>query len=126
MSEKRIDIPITGMRCAACANRIEKGRFRMDGVKEVAVNFATEKAAVTVESDAADLPAIRAKIQSLGYEVTERDLHLQLTGMTCAACSARIEKVLSRMSGVYNVNVNLALETGRVSWDRSNYHRCTA
>ena len=117
MSEKRIDIPITGMTCAACANRIEKGLSRMDGVKEVAVNFATEKAAVTVESDAADLPAIRAKIQSLGYEVTERHLDLQLTGMTCAACSARIEKVLSRMSGVYNVNVNLALETGRVTYD---------
>lgn len=117
MSEKRIDIPITGMTCAACANRIEKGLSRMDGVKEVAVNFATEKAAVTVESDASDLPAIRAKIQSLGYEVTERQVDLQLTGMTCAACSARIEKVLSKMPGVYGVNVNLALETGRVTYD---------
>ncbi|MBD7907377.1 heavy metal translocating P-type ATPase [Sporosarcina gallistercoris] len=117
MSEKRMDIPITGMTCAACANRIEKGLSRMDGVQEVAVNFATEKAAVTVDSDTADLPAIRAKIQSLGYEVTERQVDLQLTGMTCAACSARIEKVLSRMPGVYHVNVNLALETGRVTYD---------
>lgn len=117
MSEKRIDIPITGMTCAACANRIEKGLSRMDGIQQVAVNFATEKAAVTVESNVADLPAIRAKIQSLGYEVTERQVDLQLTGMTCAACSARIEKVLSRTPGVYGVNVNLALETGRVTYD---------
>ncbi|REB08169.1 cadmium-translocating P-type ATPase [Sporosarcina sp. BI001-red] len=117
MSEKRIDIPITGMTCAACANRIEKGLSRMDGVQEVAVNFATEKAAVTVDTDAADLLAIRAKIQSLGYDVTERQVDLQLTGMTCAACSARIEKVLSRMPGVFSVNVNLALETGHVTYD---------
>ncbi|WP_039044403.1 heavy metal translocating P-type ATPase [Sporosarcina sp. ZBG7A] len=117
MNEKRMDVPITGMTCAACANRIEKGLTRMDGVQEVAVNFATEKAAVTVDSDVADLPAIRAKIQSLGYEVTERQVDLQLTGMTCAACSARIEKVLSKMPGVYSVNVNLALETGRVTYD---------
>lgn len=117
MSEKRMDIPITGMTCAACANRIEKGLSRMEGVQDVAVNFATEKAAVTVDSDTADLSAIRTKIQSLGYEVTERQVDLQLTGMTCAACSARIEKVLSRMPGVYHVNVNLALETGRVTYD---------
>ncbi|MGG0642343.1 heavy metal translocating P-type ATPase [Sporosarcina gallistercoris] len=117
MSEKRMDIPITGMTCAACANRIEKGLSRMEGVQDVAVNFATERAAVTVESDTADLSAIRAKIQSLGYDVTERQVDLQLIGMTCAACSARIEKVLARMPGVYQVNVNLALETGRVTYD---------
>lgn len=76
MNEKRMDVPITGMTCAACANRIEKGLSRMDGVQEVAVNFATEKAAVTVDSEVADLPAIRAKIQSLGYEVTERQVDL--------------------------------------------------
>ncbi|WP_432353196.1 heavy metal translocating P-type ATPase [Sporosarcina sp. A2] len=117
MSEKRIDIPITGMTCAACANRIEKGLSRMEGVQDVAVNFATEKAAVTIDTGAADLPALRAKIQSLGYDITERHVDLQLTGMTCAACSARIEKVLSRMDGIFTVNVNLALETGRVTYD---------
>lgn len=117
MKEQRMDIPITGMTCAACANRIEKGLSRMDGVQEVAVNFATEKAAVTLDSDTTDLLAIREKIQSLGYEVTERQVDLELTGMTCAACSARIEKVLSRMPGIYHVNVNLALETGRVTYD---------
>lgn len=117
MSEKRIDIPITGMTCAACANRIEKGLSRMDGIETATVNYATEKAAVTYQSGMTDLPEIRTKIQSLGYQVTERQIDLHLTGMTCAACSARIEKVLSRTDGVYSVNVNLALETGRVTYD---------
>ncbi|MER2606144.1 MAG: heavy metal translocating P-type ATPase [Siculibacillus sp.] len=39
---------------------------------------------------------------------------LDVTGMTCAACSARIEKVLSRMPGVERASVNLALETAEV------------
>jgi len=44
MAEKKTDIAITGMTCAACANRIEKGLQRMDGVSAATVNFATEKA----------------------------------------------------------------------------------
>ncbi|MFC5451333.1 heavy metal translocating P-type ATPase [Paenibacillus aestuarii] len=41
----------------------------------------------------------------------------QITGMTCAACAARIEKGLVRMPGVAEANVNLAMETARVVFD---------
>lgn len=41
-------------------------------------------------------------------------LILDLTGMTCAACATRIEKVLSRVEGVDRATVNLALETAEV------------
>jgi Cu+-exporting ATPase len=44
-------------------------------------------------------------------------LNLDITGMTCAACSARIEKVLNKMDSV-EANVNLALETAAVSYDK--------
>ena len=40
---------------------------------------------------------------------------LSITGMTCAACAARIEKVLQRTPGV-TANVNLATETAQVQW----------
>ncbi|QEI08695.1 copper-translocating P-type ATPase [Pigmentiphaga aceris] len=40
---------------------------------------------------------------------------LSITGMTCAACAARIEKVLQRTPGV-TASVNLATETAQVSW----------
>ena len=40
---------------------------------------------------------------------------LALTGMTCAACAARIEKVLNRLPGV-TANVNFASETARVAY----------
>lgn len=39
---------------------------------------------------------------------------LDITGMTCAACSARVEKTLARMPGVTKANVNLALERASV------------
>jgi Cu+-exporting ATPase len=40
-----------------------------------------------------------------------------VTGMHCAACSSRIEKVVSGMEGVKNASVNLAAETLDLSWD---------
>src|SRR6266536_2440823 len=48
--------------------------------------------------------------------MTDRTIDLQLTGMTCAACAARIEKVLNRAEGV-RAAVNFATETARVEFD---------
>ena len=40
---------------------------------------------------------------------------VDVTGMTCAACAARIEKVLGRVPGVERADVNLALETAEIA-----------
>ncbi|MFW5735578.1 MAG: cation transporter, partial [Oceanidesulfovibrio sp.] len=42
-----------------------------------------------------------------------------VSGMTCAACSSRIERVVGRMDGVDEVSVNLAAETMRIEFDPS-------
>jgi len=39
---------------------------------------------------------------------------LDITGMTCAACAARVEKVLSRVDGVEKADVNLPLERASI------------
>lgn len=119
MSVIKKDIAITGMTCAACANRVEKGLQRLEGVTSANVNFATEKAVVSFDREKVNLQAIQEKIQALGYDVVKEEADLQIMGMTCAACSARIEKGLARMEGVQSANVNLALETGKVMYDPS-------
>ncbi|MEC1180780.1 heavy metal translocating P-type ATPase [Metasolibacillus meyeri] len=48
---------------------------------------------------------------------TTKETTLQITGMTCAACSARIEKVLNKMDGVEEATVNLALEKSAIKYD---------
>ncbi len=48
--------------------------------------------------------------------MTVRAVDLRLTGMTCAACAARIEKVLNRADGVH-AEVNYATETAHVEYD---------
>ncbi|ARK24542.1 copper-translocating P-type ATPase [Sporosarcina sp. P37] len=117
MNEQKRDITITGMTCAACANRIEKGLQRTEGVTAAHVNFATEKASVTFDTSQIGLTEVEDRIRKLGYDVLMEEVNLNISGMTCAACSARIEKVLSRMPGIHSATINLALETGHVVYD---------
>jgi len=61
----RSDIAIEGMTCAACANRIQRGLTKLDGVDEVRVNFANGRATV-LHHGAADAD-MRAVVERLGY-----------------------------------------------------------
>ena len=47
----------------------------------------------------------------------KKQLNIGIDGMHCAACSARAEKALSQMKGVYSANVNLALEEASLEYD---------
>jgi P-type Cu+ transporter len=60
-----IELGTTGMTCASCAARIEKKLNRLDGVK-AAVNYATEKATVTIPSGY-DPRALIAEVDKAGY-----------------------------------------------------------
>jgi len=66
-----ISIPIGGMTCAACAKRIEKVVLKLEGVETASVNFATEKAVVSYNSQKVKLPIIRKTIEKIGYRVLE-------------------------------------------------------
>jgi Cu+-exporting ATPase len=48
---------------------------------------------------------------------------LQIRGMTCAACAARLEKVLSRVPGVASAAVNFATERASVRWSDTTPER---
>ncbi|WP_440131356.1 heavy metal translocating P-type ATPase [Paenibacillus xylanexedens] len=104
------------MTCAACSTRIEKGLSRMEGVSQANVNLAIEQATVRYDPKVININQLRDKVEALGYGTVTESVDLDITGMTCAACSARIEKGLSRLPGVSRANVNLALETGHVEF----------
>ncbi|MEK3765576.1 heavy metal translocating P-type ATPase [Solibacillus sp. FSL K6-4121] len=116
---KELTVQVTGMTCAACATRIEKVLNRMDGVKSANVNLAIEKAAVQYDETVLKPLEIEKKIQALGYDVVKEKVDFTIEGMTCASCSARIEKVLGKLDGISNANVNLALEKATVEFNPS-------
>lgn len=112
-----LTIKIGGMSCAVCANRVEKGLSSLNGVEKAGVNFATEKASVTYDKTHIGLNEISQKIEKLGFQVIKEKIELKITGMSCAACSGRIEKALNKLPGVYNAVVNLAIEKATVEFN---------
>ncbi|MCA1025011.1 heavy metal translocating P-type ATPase [Oceanobacillus kimchii] len=107
---------ITGMTCAACSNRVEKVLNKMDGV-EAQVNLTTEKATVDYDPDKTSIEDIAKKIENVGYGVLTEKTDLDVFGMTCAACSTRIEKVLNKQDGVKLATVNLTTESAQIEYN---------
>ncbi|MGN7471951.1 heavy metal translocating P-type ATPase [Brevibacillus sp. SAFN-007a] len=116
-NERSATLNIEGMTCASCAIRIEKGLAKMEGVKQANVNYAMERATVTYDPSKVDVTALQAKVNDLGYKVSTERVDLDVTGMTCAACAARIEKGLKKLPGVIDANVNLTMERATVHYN---------
>lgn len=114
IARRHLDIPISGMTCAACAARIEKVLNRLPGVV-ASVNFASERASVELSSTATTPQQLVTSIEKAGFSVPLQTLELGIEGMTCAACATRLDKVLNRLPGVEAV-VNFASERARVRY----------
>lgn len=119
MAKQEVTLPIEGMTCAACSNRIEKVLNKIDGV-EAQVNLTTERATVHYDEDKLSLSDISERIDKLGYQVRPAHAEFDITGMTCASCSNRIEKVLNKQPAIQNATVNLSTEVATVDYYPGN------
>ena len=108
-----IQLPISGMSCANCASRISTALNKLDGV-QATVNFALEQAAIELSQDAR-LPEVLDSIEAQGYGYGSESLSFQISGMTCAGCSARLGKMLTALPGVLSADVNFSLEQARIT-----------
>jgi Cu+-exporting ATPase len=64
-----LELPITGMTCASCANRIERKLNQLDGVTAT-VNYATEKAAVEFDPATVAPEQLVEAVEAVGYQAT--------------------------------------------------------
>lgn len=70
-STKRLQVKVNGMDCGSCARTIEVGLQQMAGVRDVSVNFATERLQLSYDQTLVSETAIADRIRSLGYTVGE-------------------------------------------------------
>ncbi len=113
---RRIDLPIAGMHCAACAGNVERGLKALKGVSSANVNFATGQATVLVEPRFLKPEDLMAAVRGTGYEVGTASAELAIEGMSCASCVRRVERALLAEPGVVKASVNLALNTATVEF----------
>ncbi|HEY5000609.1 MAG TPA: copper ion binding protein, partial [Candidatus Cryosericum sp.] len=118
---KTEDLGITGMTCAACAIAVERSVKKLEGVVSAAVNPATEKLTVEYDETLVGDNALKASIEKAGYGVAQpsaaKTVVIPVRGMTCAACSAAIERALRKLAGVTSASVNLTTEKATIVYD---------
>jgi Cu+-exporting ATPase len=113
---KRVELPITGMSCASCVAKIEKGLSKMSGIVDAKVNFATERASVTFDPSRVHMGDFVATIRDLGYEAGMEKVTLPIHGMSCASCVKKVEDALNGLEGVVRASVNFATERATVQY----------
>jgi copper-transporting P-type ATPase V len=63
-----MELDVSGMTCGSCAARVQRALSRQPGVSEALVNYATGRATVELQSGTADLEALAAAVQRIGYD----------------------------------------------------------
>lgn len=113
---RRIDLPIRGMSCASCVEKIETGLSKLEGVKEASVNFAAEKGTVVYDLSRVSVGRILREIEKIGYGTRTEEVTIPIRGMSCASCVDKIETQLRGLPGVTRAQVNFAAEKATVSF----------
>lgn len=119
--EKTFSLSIGGMHCQSCANNIEKNLAKLQGVKNVNVNFASQKAIIKYDPENTDTNLFKQVIEKLGYEVFQEGkdtVILELRGVESEHCAGIVERTLIKL-GVSKVSVNLATSKATIKYDSS-------
>jgi Cu+-exporting ATPase len=116
-TDKKADIKVRGMVCAACTSTIEKSLRSLDGVSHAQVNLGTEIASLEYDPKKLKLSDLEKAVRDAGYDVIDEKVVLKIGGMVCAMCVEALETALKKLDGVTDVRINLASEKAYVTYN---------
>jgi Cu+-exporting ATPase len=112
---------VTGMSCASCAAHAQKAAAKLDGVESCDVNIATEKMRISYDENKVSFETLKKSVEDAGYGLENsqpvKHIDLAIEGMSCASCSAAVERAVKKLNGVQNVQVNIATNRGSIDFD---------
>ena len=79
MSKQKIILPITGMTCASCSQLVEKALKRTDGVVDVNVSIASEKATIDFDSGKINQDDLIKVVKNAGFGVDLEEVEKHIT-----------------------------------------------
>ncbi len=116
---------VEGMSCAACAAGVERILNKLDEVDNAQVNLVMNQVTICTDSEQS-LSLYNEKLSKAGFHLEElkendtaheKSADLSIGGMHCAACSAAIERSVSKLEGVSLIEVNLLTNSAHVEYD---------
>lgn len=96
-NSEKISAPVEGMTCASCVARVEKSINKIEGIKNVSVNLATEKATFEIDYNSASLPQVEKAIEEAGYKIDFTSFNNKLrAGITKSEVKSDFDKELKK------------------------------
>lgn len=114
---RKADLKISGMACAACTAAVEAALMNLDGVLSAEVNLGSETATVEYDREMLGLADLEKAVRGAGYDVIDERAVLKIGGMACAMCVSALEAALKKLDGVVEARVNLAAEKAYVTFN---------
>lgn len=111
-----LHLPVRGMTCASCVQRVEGALRATPGVISASVNLASEAAAVECDPRQVAADKLARVVDQLGYAVPAAAALIPIRGMYCASCVAKVERSLAQVPGILAAAVNLASESASIRY----------
>lgn len=134
---------VEGMTCGNCSAHVQKALIAQKGVIDAKVNLNEGLVSIEYLSDLTSPLTLKLAVDEAGYNmiIDEKDhnkntevekriedtetssdkkatkVQFPVLGMTCASCSAHVQKALSAQKGVQNSSVNLANNTAYIEYN---------
>lgn len=134
---------VEGMTCGNCSAHVQKALIAQKGVIDAKVNLNEDLVSIEYLSDLTSPLTLKLAVDEAGYNmiIDEKDhnkntevekqiedtetssdkkaakVQFPVLGMTCASCSAHVQKALSAQKGVQNSSVNLANNTAYIEYN---------
>lgn len=110
---------VEGMSCAACAASVERILSRIDGITKAEVNLVLNQVVIT-SNGKQDFELYAKALEKGGFILKRKEetqtIMLKVEGMSCAACSAAVERILSKCEDIIKVEVNLVLNQAAITY----------
>ena len=108
-----ISLPVTGMDCANCATAVERSIQKIDGIDQVHVNLASERASFEHRGGNKAIFDVIDKVTKAGYGIAVGEARLIITGLDDEKNSVILENKIKNLTGVTQTNMNWV--SGKIS-----------
>ena len=120
---KSKEIIIKGMHCASCVARVEKSLKNVKGVRDAAVNLATNKATVQFDETVPSPGELEKAVKDAGYTPVISEIPdaghavFKVVGMQSAHCEGIVTRTVKDLKGVKRVTASFGNSTAVVDYD---------
>lgn len=115
---------VEGMTCAACAASIERVLKKQPAIEDASVNLLREEVNILAGDNFDEAAAIQA-VEKAGFAMKQEVALMSQTyaveGMTCASCSASVERILNRREEIEKASVNLILQQVTITYRENHF-----